>query len=247
MRSAARLRLAGRVSHALHELLDLPSKALACGRDALAGDVAPRRRKLRSDGARAILGRATGRPGAVHCAWELDPNAPHQDGRSATVAENGADRDAERAGAQRSPYDGAARRRPWIAWLLGAVVLVAAVGIAWSAWRPFAEEPSATTADARRQLSEVALFADAAAAAIVLADVRADVTGTLRRDEIRTLASGMMARVRRVVEPLPRSEAVSTDEVESNLARLEEALRIGDPSATEALDALLQIVAKVGP
>lgn len=163
------------------------------------------------------------------------------------MAENGADRDAERAGAQRSPYDGAARRRPWIAWLLGAVVLVAAVGIAWSAWRPFAEEPSATTADARRQLSEVALFADAAAAAIVLADVRADVTGTLRRDEIRTLASGMMARVRRVVEPLPRSEAVSTDEVESNLARLEEALRIGDPSATEALDALLQIVAKVGP
>jgi hypothetical protein len=162
------------------------------------------------------------------------------------VPENGSEGETERGVLQGAPTPRPARSQRALT-ALGILVLVVAVAVAWRIWRPFAPEPTALTSEARRHLVKADLWAEAAAAAVVLADVRADVTGTLRPDEVRALAPGMMARVRRAVDPVRRSEAVSNDELEDRLARLDEALRLADPDASEAVDALLRLVAKVEP
>lgn len=162
------------------------------------------------------------------------------------MPDNGADGEAERGAAQGARAAAPARLQRVLT-VLGIVVLVVAAFVAWRIWRPFAPEASALTSEARRALVQADLWAEAAAAAVVLADVRADLTGKLRPDEVRELAPGMMARVRRAVDPLRRSDAVSTDELEARLARLDESLRLADPDVTEAVDALLQRVAQVGP
>lgn len=162
------------------------------------------------------------------------------------MPENGAHSEAERGVPQGAQAAAPARLRAVLT-VVGIVVLAVALVVAWRVWRPFAPEPSALTSEARQRLFQADLWAEAAAAAVVLADVRADVTGTLRPDEVRALAPGMMARVRRAVDPLRRADAVDTDELEERLERLGESLQLADPDASESVDALLRLVAEVGP
>lgn len=127
-----------------------------------------------------------------------------------------------------------ARRRVLVA---GALVLVA-VGVGgWTVLR-IAGRPSALTMEARRQVGHAVLRADAAAAEIVLADVRAEVTGSLRPDEIRARATEAIDRVRSAVEPVKRSERVPADELEAGLDEVARLLRAGDPAVGEAIAAL---------
>lgn len=127
----------------------------------------------------------------------------------------------------------------------GALLLVA-VAVASSMLFLPAGRPSALTADARRQLGHAASSAQAAAAEIVLADVRAEVTGSLRPDEIRGRASELIGRVRRAVEPLGRSDRVAADELDASVDELAERLRAGDAAVGEVLATLARLVSEAG-
>jgi len=130
--------------------------------------------------------------------------------------------------------------------VVGALV-VAAVAVASWTWFLPVERPSALTADARRQVGQAVSSADAAAAGIVLADVRAEVTGSLRSDEVRARATETIDRLRAAVASLERSERVPADELDARLDELARLLRAGDPAVGEALVALERAVALVQP
>lgn len=156
---------------------------------------------------------------------------------------NGAEDDGPRSASMRGP----AWRRRWRRHVLAAVLLLVLAGVAWLVGNAFGDGPSAPTTDVRREILDATLWADAAAAQVVLADVRADVTGALRPDEIRAEASDMIDRVQAAVTPLERSDALGSDEVNARLAEFGDAVRVVDARVTEALDALSRLVAKVGP
>ncbi|MDZ7706388.1 MAG: hypothetical protein U5J97_00585 [Trueperaceae bacterium] len=148
------------------------------------------------------------------------------------------DREASTDRGRRSPARG-----PML--VVGGLV-VAVVAVASWTWFLPVERPSALTAEARRQVGQAVSSAEAAAAEIVLADVRAEITGSLRSDEVRARATETIDRVRTAVAPLERSERVPADELDARLDELARLLRAGDPAVGEALEALERLAKEAG-
>lgn len=136
---------------------------------------------------------------------------------------------------------GVVRARRWTLFV-GAFVVAALAIASWLLFRPV-DRPSMLTAEARRQVEVAVLRADAAAAEVVLADVRSEVTGSLRPDEIRARAAEAIYRVRSSVAPLKRSERLPADELEAAIDEVARLLRAGDPAVGEALAALERLTA----
>lgn len=130
--------------------------------------------------------------------------------------------------------------------VVGGLVVAAIAVASWVLFLPL-ERSSALTAEARRQVELAVSSADVAAAEIVLADVRAEVTGPLRSDEVRARATETIDRVRSAVAPLERSERVPADELDARLDELARLLRAGDPAVEQALLALERLLAEAGP